>query len=74
MELISLIDKRNGKQVDFTPDAWKAIKDTVKEKNYQPIRTNIEPPPEVLAMNGTDVSPEVKVVSKGRSKQNKEEK
>lgn len=71
MEKVKVIRISTGKQVEFTKEAWAAIKGTPKEKSYKAVEAKKLPPPELLELEGTDTQKEETKASKRKLEQNK---
>lgn len=71
MSKVTYIKISTGKPVEFTKEAWEAIKGTPKEKSYKAVEAKKLPPPEILELEGTDTQKAEAKASKRKLEQNK---
>lgn len=71
MAKVTMLKISTGKPVEFTKEAWAAIKGTPKEKIYKAVEAKRTPPPEVLELSDTDAPEQETKASKRKLEQNK---
>lgn len=71
MSKVTYIKISTGKPVEFTKEAWAAIKGTPKEKSYKPLEAKKAAPPELSELDGVDSPKQQTKASKGKLEQNK---